>query len=221
MVQQTIAPSVIRDQWFRMSFDVFLVWGPDESQSQWVDGEGIADVSTRTRHGEMVDFLADLLRRFVAVFALGRASSSQVLLKLPNRPFGRMPDICVVSSTELERVRPQWVEASAMIVFEFISDETEQQNLFDKRIEYENAGFPEYVPIDARSSRAQCTDLRLGIDSRYVSVKPDKNGRYHSHALPGLWLDPQRFEGEQVPDVEDVLLDIAPDAYAAWLLKKI
>jgi Uma2 family endonuclease len=221
MVQQTIAPPNIREQRFRMSFEEFLDWAPDEGQAEWVDGEGIAYGSTSTRHGEMVDFLAEVLRRFVTMFALGRVFSSQILLRLPNRRSGRMPDIFVVSQADLDLVQELFVDGAALFLVEFISDESEQRDLIDKRSEFESAGFPEYLAIDARTTESTFTFLRLAHDGHYRAVEPDDRGRYHSLALRGFWIDPAWFQGEKLPDVDDVLLEIAPEAYEAWVLAKI
>jgi len=204
-----------------MSFEEFLTWAPDEGQAEWVAGKGIAYVSTSTRHGEMVDFLADLLRRFVAIFALGRVYTSQILLRLPTRPSGRMPDIFVVSHDALDRIQAQWVDGPARFVVEFISDESVVRDLIDKRGEFETAGIPEYLAIDSRSGPVAFTFLQRDSNGQYQLVEPDPDGRYHSRELPGFWLDPRWFEGESLPDVEDVLLEIAPEAYETWILAKI
>ena len=54
----------------------------------------------------------------------------------------------------------------------------------------------------------------------YQAIEPDVQGRYHSAVLPGFWLDPDWFRQDPLPDAEDLLFEMAPDAYWAWLLAK-
>ena len=96
MVQQAALPPLVRGQWYPMSWEEFLAWSPDEGQSEWVDGKGIAYVSNSTLHGGRVGFLAELLRVYVRVFDLGEVFFDSILLRLPTRPSGRMPDVLVV-----------------------------------------------------------------------------------------------------------------------------
>jgi Uma2 family endonuclease len=132
-----------------------------------------------------------------------------------------MPDVFVVGRSDLDRVHHQWVDGPALLAVEVVSDESADRDLRDKRAEYERAGVLEYLILDARTDRVGLTYLRLDAVGRYQPVAPDARGRYHSTALPGFWLDPAWFRQDPLPDVEDLLLAIAPGAYEAWLLAKI
>ena len=107
------------------------------------------------------------------------------------------------------------------LVIEVLSEDTAREDLGRKRDEYEALGVAEYVLLDARPGRQEFPYLRLDDTGRYQPVAPDGRGRYHSAVLPGFWLDPDWFRPDPLPDVEDLLLAIAPDAYEAWLLAKI
>jgi hypothetical protein len=54
----------------------------------------------------------------------------------------------------------------------------------------------------------------------YELVLPDAEGRFHSHVLPGLWLNPQWFLKDPLPEAEDPMLLIAPDPYIKWVTEK-
>jgi Uma2 family endonuclease len=219
MAQTATLPPLIRGTWYPMTWEEFLDWC-DEGQSEWVDGKGIAYLSNSTLHGRRVAFLAELLRLYVRVFDLGEVFSDQMLLRLPTRPSGRMPDIFVIGRDQLDRVQHQWVEGPALLGIEYLSDESVERDLVEKRVEYERAGMREYPVIDARPGHFEFLYLRLDEDGHYQEVAPDEQGRYHSEVLPGFWLDPNWFWQDPLPDVEDVMYAIAGHAYDEWLAAK-
>jgi Uma2 family endonuclease len=220
MAQPTVLPPLVRGEWIPMTWEEFLEWAPAEGQSEWVDGGGIAYVSNSARHVDIVVFLAELLGRYLRVFTLGKVFVDTMLLRLPTRPSGRMPDVFVVGRDDLDRIQPQWVEGPVLLAIEILSEGSADQDLVEKRAEYERAGIAEYVVIDARSGRHEFVYLRLDTDGRYQPLAPDADGRYRSAAFPEFWLDPAWFWQDPLPDVEDILWEMVPDAYEAWLLAK-
>jgi Uma2 family endonuclease len=219
MAQTATLPPLVRGVWYPMTWEEFLDWC-DEGQSEWVDGKGIAYVSNSTLHGRRVAFLAELLRIFVRVFDLGEVFAENQLLRLPTRPSGRMPDVFVLGRDQLHQIQPQWVEGPPLLGAEFISDESVERDLVEKRAEFERAGMREYLPIDARPDHFDFLFLRLDEAGHYQEVAPDAEGRYHSEALPGFWLDPNWFWQDPLPDVEDAMFAIAGQAYDEWLAAK-
>jgi Uma2 family endonuclease len=220
MAQAATIPEVVRGKWYPMSWEEFLAW-PVEGKTEWVDGWGIAYVSNSTRHGRIVAFFGTLLNLFVRAFDRGEVFLETILLRVPTRPAGRMPDVLVVGRGDLVNVGPQYVDGPALLAIEVLSDESGERDLSEKREEYAGVGVREYLIVDARPDRDDMTFLRLGADGRYQTVAPDAEGRYHSEALPGFWFDPAWWRQEPLPDIEDVLLTIAPEAYEARLLAKI
>jgi Uma2 family endonuclease len=217
MAQAASHPPIVRGQWYPMTWEEFLAWSP-EGKAEWVDGRGIAYVSNSIPHVRMVAFLETLLHLFVRVFDLGEVFAHNALLRIATRPSGREPDVFVVGRDDLDRVGRQWFEGPVLLAIEVLSDDSVERDLVEKRAEYEQAGVREYLVLDERPDRRGVAYLRLDADGRYQPVAPDAAGRYHSAALPGFWLDPAWFRQDPLPDVEDVLLDMVPDAYWAWLL---
>ena len=86
--------------------------------------------------------------------------------------------------------------------------------------EYEAGGIAEYLILDAREGRFDLTLYHLTPRGTYELVLPDAEGRFHSHVLPGLWLNPQWFLKDPLPEAEDLMLLIAPDAYIGWMTEK-
>jgi Uma2 family endonuclease len=219
MVQQATLPPLVRGVWYPMTWEEFLDWSPSEGQAEWVDGKGIAYVSNSTLHGRRVGFLGELLRVYVRVFDLGEVFFDNILLRLPTRPSGRMPDVFVVGRDHLGQIHHRWVDGPVVFAAEFVSEDDPDRDRIEKRAEYERAGIPEHLWVEARPGRRDLEFLRRGEDGRYRLVEPDVDGRYHSEALPGFWFDPAWFWQDPLPDVERLMMRIAPEAYWRYLTR--
>jgi Uma2 family endonuclease len=213
MLQARTLPPVVRGRWYPMTWEEFLIWAPNEGQAEWVDGEGIAYVSNSALHMRKLGFFAELLRVYVRIFDLGEVFFDQFLMRLPTRPSGRMPDIFVIGRDDAPRVHYQWFDGPALFVAEFVSDDSVERDLVDKRAEYERAGVPEYLAVEARLGRDGLTYLRRDAEGHYQTVTPDEHGRYHSEVLPGFWFDPSWFTEDPLPNPLVVLRRISPEAW--------
>jgi Uma2 family endonuclease len=213
MAQPSTLPRVVRGEWIPMSWEAFLEWAPDEGQSEWVDGRGIAHVSNSTPHVRLLIFLTELLGPSLRVFGLGELFVDQMLLRLPARPAGRMPDLFVIGRGDRDRVRHQWVDGPVLLAIELLSEESEGRDLVEKRAEYEQAGIAEYLVIETRPDRQEFVYLSLDAEGRYQPVTPDAEGRFHSAVLPGFWLDPAWFRQDPLPNPLALLKRISPDAW--------
>lgn len=79
---------------------------------------------------------------------------------------------------------------------------------------------PEYLILDAREGVFRLDLYGLDAEGRYRPAPAAAAGRVRSAVLPGCWLDPSWFEEDPLPDAEDVLLELAADAYPAWIAAK-
>ncbi len=218
MVQQVELPPLVRGRWYPMSWEEFVVWSPDEGQAEWVDGWGIAYVSNSSPHMRMLGFWVELLRLYVRVFDIGEVFFDNMLMRLPTRPSGRMPDLFIVGRDDAPRVHHQWVEGPALFATEFLSEDNPERDTVEKLREYGDAGLPEYLWVDARLGRR---DVRFNRHdgTGYRTVEPDQDGRYHSEVLPGFWFDPDWFWQDPLPDPNRLMLKIAPEAYWRYLTR--
>jgi Uma2 family endonuclease len=216
MVQQLTSPPVVPGRWYPMTFEEFLDWAPSEGRAEWVDGWGMVYVGTTIRHGLMVQFSSDLFSGYLRLFDLGVIFTQQIVMHLPTRPSGRMPDIMVVLREHQDRLGKRWFEGPADFVAEFVSESEPDVDLVEKRAEYQAAGVPEYLAVDTREDRHGFWWHRLGPEQRYEPIEPDAAGRYQSTVLPGFWLDPRWFAQEPLPDPNRCLFEIAPEAYRRY-----
>lgn len=204
------------DRPLRMTYDEFVAWAPDNIQTEWVDGE-VFILTTSTRHVRLSRLLVNLFSSFVALFDLGEVFPAPFLMRaIPDGP-GREPDIIVLLSAHLDRVQRFGIEGPADLIVEFVSDDSVTTDRIRKLREYEAAGVPEYILIDARDGHDDFAYHRLDAHGRYAQVIPDAAGHYHSAILPGLLLDPRWFTQDPLPAAEELMLEIAPDAYVDWI----
>ncbi|MEA2583172.1 MAG: hypothetical protein QOF33_1257 [Thermomicrobiales bacterium] len=197
MAHQTTLPQLVRGEWIPMTYEEFLDWAPDGLRSEWTDGEGIIYMTAGDRRQALILLLASTLDGFVRLFGLGRVSLAPYPMKLwPEGPH-REPDVLFVASTHLDRWTEQRLHGPADFVLDVLSEDTAGEDQDRNRRQYEAIGIPEYVMIDARP------------------------GRHHSEVLPDFWLRPAWFREDPLPRAETLLLEIAPDAYEAWLLAEI
>jgi Uma2 family endonuclease len=221
MARPSTLPPPERGEWIPMTYEEFLAWAPEGMRTEWTDGEGIVYMTNSDRHQALVILVVSLLDTFGRLFGLGRVSIAPYGMELrPGGPY-REPDVMFVLAEHLDRWSRQRLHGPADLVFEVLSEDTAREDLGRKREQYAALGVFEYVLIDARPGRHEFAYLQLQGSGRYQPVVPDEHGRYHSTVLPGFWLDPEWFRQEPLPDVEDLLLLLAPDAYEARILAKI
>ena len=221
MVQSAVLPPLVRGVWTPMSYEEFLVWAPEGTHTEWTDGEGIVYVSTGDRHQWMIALLYNLLDVFAELYGIGRAITAPYPAILwPGGPH-REPDVMFVATARLDQWTHQGFHGAPDFVVEALSEETAREDQGRKRREFETAGAHEYVMADARPNRHDFLYLRRDAMGHFQDVVPDAHGRYHSAVVPGFWIDPNWFRQDPLPRFEDLLIDIAPDAYEAWITAKL
>jgi len=203
-----------------MTYEEFWALGDlaDGARVEWVDGESIVHMAALRRHVEMSGFAYSLLSGFVRLHDLGSVFADQLAMDMPTRPSVRIPDVLVVLKEHKDRLRREGLMGSADLVWEFLSEDTVTNDRRDKFHEYAQAGIPEYLMADTRPRRREFEFYRLNADKSYDEVQPDERGRYHSTVLPGFWIDPNWLWQDPLPDVDEILLRIAGDAYVERIL---
>jgi Uma2 family endonuclease len=217
MVRPPTLPPLVRGQWLPMTYEEFLAWVPDGAQAEWVDGKGIIFVTTSARHAQLGLFLKRLVAAFLALFELGRVFDAPFEMRLRSGASRREPDILVVLNEHRDRVQRHWLDGPADLVIELVSEHSVALDRVDKRREYEAAGVTEYLIVDTREGEQGFEFYRLAEAGLYRPVAPDQQGRYHSQVLPGFWLDPTWLWQDPLPMPEELMLQIAPDAYRRYL----
>ncbi len=170
-----------------MTWEQFLAWDADV-RAEWVDGEVVLLTPNTGPHQKVVAVLYMLLLQFLKQTQLGEVWVAPMLMRLPEKPSGREPDVLVLLTGHLDRYRVNFIDGPADLAVEVVSEESQGRDRGEKFIEYEAAGIPEYWLIDPLRHNADF--YRLDENGRYRRAEPDPDGRYRSAVLPGFTLDP-------------------------------
>ncbi len=174
----------------RMSYAEFRAWAGEDTRAEWVNGEVILLMPPKHPHQSMVAFLHSLLGAFIRLYRLGELIVAPFEMRLTPDGSAREPDLMFIAQNHLERVTPERVVGPPDLIIEIISDESVHRDRVDKFDEYEAGGVPEYWLIDYRAGHPRRADFyRPDREGRYQRVTLGEDGRYHSSALPGFWLN--------------------------------
>lgn len=162
-----------------------FVTDPDVAEaSEWVRGEVIAMSPVGSEQTEVAGYLIALLINYVGARGLGRVYHEPLQMRLADS--SRAPDVLVVLTPHLERVKANYLDGPADLVIEVIPPGSAGRDRGEKYYEYEAAGVPEYWLLDPRRETAEF--YRLDERGVYTSFAADADGRLHSTAVPGLWI---------------------------------
>ncbi len=187
----------------KISYEEFLERTDDNPHVEWVNGEVIEMSPISERHEDLSGFLKPLLRLYVEAHQLGIIRGEPFQMKPALSLPGRAPDFFFVATAHLDRLRSTYLEGPADLVAEIISPESRARDRGDKFFEYEAAGIPEYWLLDP--VREQAEFYQLGADGIYRPAALGAEGRYHSVALPGLWLQVSWLWQTPLPPLLSVL----------------
>ncbi len=190
----------------KVTFEEFLTWCDEDTWAEWVDGRVVMVSPASRRHQDLADFLTSILRIYVESRGLGSVLSAPFLMRLPNIPSGREPDVLFVATARNDRLKETYLDGPADLVVEIVSPESRLRDRGEKFAEYELGGVPEYWIVDPELRRADF--YRLDSQGRYRLAEPDAGGRYASAVIPGLWLQVEWLWQEPLPPVLTVLREL-------------
>ena len=167
--------------------------------AEYLDGKVNVFMTASDRHQNLVRWLITILSIFIETYDLGWLRPAPFNMRLPDRNYGREPDILFVSKNRLDIIKPTHLAEPADLVIEIVSPESVGRDRGDKFVEYEAAGIREYWLIDP--DREQVEFYQLTDADRYHPATLDEAGRFHSTVLPGFWLEVNWLWQESLPKV--------------------
>ncbi len=187
----------------KISYEEFLEWTGEDQHVEWVAGEVVPMSPISDRHQQIGAYLLTLIQLYANMRRLGEVRYEPFQMKTgPNLP-GRSPDILFVAKTNRARLKKTFLDGPADLAVEIISPESRARDRGDKFYEYEQGGVPEYWLIDP--VREQAEFYQRDPSGFYRPILPDAQGRYHSAALPGLWLQVAWLWETPLPPLLEVL----------------
>jgi Uma2 family endonuclease len=190
----------------KLSFEEFLAWCDEDTWAEWVDGRVVMVSPASRRHQDLADFLTSILRIYVESRGLGLVLSAPFLMRLPNIPSGREPDLLFVAAAHKDRLKETYLDGPADLVVEIVSPESRLRDRGEKFAEYELGGVREYWIIDPDLRRADF--YRLDSEGRYRLVEPEA-GRYQAAVVRGFWLLVEWLWQEPLPSPVRAVAEIA------------
>jgi Uma2 family endonuclease len=216
MSRQVVDPIADELPRLKMTYEEFLAWSDEDRHAEWIDGEVIVFMPPVELHRLVVAFFVQLLGRYVDVLDLGVVIPAPFEMRLAG--IGSFePDLLFVSRSHFERRTPERLEGPADFAMEALSDSTAGYTRNVKFAAFERGGVREFWMVDPRPGRQPVEPYARSDDGRLVPIAPDSSGRYHSVVVPGLWFDPSWLLQRPLPDVDDLLSAIAPDAFEEHL----
>lgn len=185
-----------------VSWEQFLDWLDEDVRAEWVDGEVFVMSPSSLPHQLVMLFLARVLAAFIEAKELGVLLLPPFLMRLPNRPSGREPDLMFIANQHADRVQNTYLDGPADLVVEIVSPDSDARDRGEKFVEYEQASIPEYWVIDPR--RRQAYFYQLTTEAGYDLGQLDAEGVYRSAVLAGFWLRPAWLWQRPLPAVAEI-----------------
>ncbi len=182
----------------KITYEAFLQKYMDV-HAEYLNGKVNVLMTASDKHQNISDWLTAILRLFIESFDLGWIRSAPFNMRLPDRNYGREPDILFVSKNRLDIIKSSHLAEPADLVIEIVSPESVGRDRGDKFVEYETAGIPEYWLIDPDRELAEFYQLTAA--GHYHPAPFDEQGRFHSTVLPGFWLEVAWLWQEPLPKV--------------------
>lgn len=170
--------------------------------AEWVDGVVIKMSPVAFRHFQIVRFITMLLTAYLEKTHEGEVAGEPFVMKLWPEKRGREPDIFVVTTANLDRLKKTYLEGPADLVIEVVSEESIERDRGTKFQEYETGGVREYWIVDP--VHKETLFYILGDEKTYVPNQPDENGIYTSYVLPQLCFKVNLMLQTPVPGFDDV-----------------
>jgi len=115
-----------------VTWDDFLAWLDETGRAEWVAGEIIEMPPVRSDHQFVLGFLYRLIMASVEQGRLGDVLMAPYLMRLPEKPSGREPDLMFVIAAHRDRITPTYLDGPADLVVEIVSPESIAQDYGDK-----------------------------------------------------------------------------------------
>jgi Uma2 family endonuclease len=183
------------------TFEDFCFLVKDGQKADLIDGVIYMASPDNTDANKLFVWLLRLIGDLVEDGDLGEVLGSRVAFRLDetNAP---EPDIAFVRKARAHLIKRGRVEGPPDMAIEIVSPESVDRDYQKKRLQFQQAGVPEYWIVDEMEEKV--TLLRLSRQRVYREVRPRK-GELHSKILPGLWIRPEWLWQKPRPKIRDIL----------------
>lgn len=190
----------------KVTFEEFIEWCDEDIRAEWVDGDiELMPSPVSLDHQDIAGFLDQTLGLYVTARDLGKTVLAPYVMHLAHISRGREPDLIFVKKERLHLLTRLYLDGPADLAIEIISPSSLKRDTKIKLKEYERAGVEEYWLLDPDAKTAVFYQLE---GNTYRSVKPDRNGIYHSRVVTGYWLRVASLWQQPLPNPLAVLREL-------------
>jgi Uma2 family endonuclease len=185
------------------TFDDLEVATAEGAKADLIEGVIYVTPPDNTEANDLFVWLLRIFADYCEHFDLGKVFGSRVAFKLSDKNSPE-PDIGIVLTPHLGRVKRSFVAGAADLAVEIVSPESVDRDYVKKRKQYEKYKFPEYWIVDEEMRKVTLLRLEGG---GYKEMKPLK-GVLVSKVLPGFWFRPEWLWAKPRPKKLAVLAEI-------------
>ena len=213
MVHQALDPPIYREKRLPMTFEAFMALVDDHSHAEWVDGEATFSCPRPSPTSFSVDSFIVFSPTMFGFSALAPYSMPHSGCGLRDGRSYREPDLVFIGRHHTPRSDAAWLEDPVDLAVELISGESVTRECDEKMVEYAATGVPEYWLRDPRVGSQRAEFYQRSPDGSFLSIDLNADGRYHSDAIQGFWVDPNWFWQDPLPDPARLMAEIDPHAW--------
>lgn len=161
-------------------------------RAELVSGRIIVMAPSNDEHSHQQSRIVSIIEGYASILGLGKTYGETYVIRFPDG-HGRSPDVSFFRTENLGRIHRNYADAPADLTVEIVSPGSIGTDRGGKFVEYEAAGFPEYLLVDPLRGTAEL--FRLD-GPHYRLADPDNEGR-----LRPEWLLTERSAYEVVSEV--------------------
>jgi Uma2 family endonuclease len=207
ILTEIIMPKTLAQQ--QVTFEDFCFLVKEGQKADLIDGVIYMASPDNIQHYDINSWYHAILRAYLRSRKIeGCLFGYRIAFRL-NEKNGPEPDVAYLLPEHCDRIRKTYIDGPPDHAVEIVSPSSVERDYEDKRNQYEQAGVAEYWIIDPLEERMTC--YRLGKDSEYKDVRV-REGKIHSHVIPGFWVKPAWFWQSPLPDEDEVLREILSTA---------
>jgi Uma2 family endonuclease len=174
----------------KLTFEEYLQYDDGtDNRYELEDGELILVNPPTFRHALIIRFLTNAFEEQIAQLSLPWIALSGIGVRTSvNR--SRIPDLCVVSTDEIQDLDLSAIIKSAIIAVEIVSPESRTRDYRFKRSEYSVVGILEYWIVDINQQKVTILTLLEGL---YEATEYKENEAIISQVFPELKLSAENI----------------------------
>jgi Uma2 family endonuclease len=170
----------------RMTAAEYWKVAPDEQKAELINGVLVMAPPPLHIHEKLYAFLFRLFGDYAEEHDLGEVHGSRTGVELASDQVYE-PDLLFIAKDRLDIIQRHGVVGAPDLVIEILSASTAAYDRGDKLRTYERAGVRELWLVDPYGPAG--TEFYQLADGRFLPIAPNAQGRLHSVALAGFWID--------------------------------